>query len=393
MEYGYKYAYGSQLKAEEQIFWNIGKNILLSGGITYEKFTAIPKTCDMPEPIDLSKNLSSVYIGTNIPMNFFVLNYQNAGAFLQTRISLKEKLFITLGTRWDKNSRFEATFNPRLGLVFAPTQKLIFKLLYGKAFMAPSPLSTYENYGSFYSEDGGQTYKSYYFHLPNPNLKPIYMENFELSAQYSPVENFNIQLNSYLIFLNNLHTFASDKETLNLYDGKFMGAEVDYISIKINSGSQKSYGGTLQMNYFREFGGGKLQAYLAATYTDGRTSNDTPISFTSPFVFRAGFDLQYKKISFSPRLVAIGEQITDNKKVDSNEHLRMKGYQLLNFTFRWNFYKKSYLTLNVQNALNQRYSQVGWFNPEDQGGESAYKILNGIREPLRFQLGVQLNVF
>ncbi len=68
-------------------------------------------------------------------------------AYLQGTIDLKklfslkkgvENLSFTLGGRYDDYDDVGSTFNPRFGLVYAPTEALYFKGLYGEAFRAPS---------------------------------------------------------------------------------------------------------------------------------------------------------------------------------------------------------------------------------------------------------------
>jgi len=48
-----------------------------------------------------------------------------------------KNLSLTAGLRYDNYDDVGDTLNPRLGLVYAPNEKLFFKLLYGKAFHAP----------------------------------------------------------------------------------------------------------------------------------------------------------------------------------------------------------------------------------------------------------------
>ncbi len=49
-----------------------------------------------------------------------------------------ENLALTSGVRYDDYSDVGSTINPRVGIIFSPIEKLYFKLLYGRAFRAPT---------------------------------------------------------------------------------------------------------------------------------------------------------------------------------------------------------------------------------------------------------------
>ena len=95
--------------------------------------------------------------------------------------ALSPTVMATLGARADYNTRYGATFNPRLGVVARPTSRTTLKLLYGSAYLAPSPFQSNVHFGSFYSTDGGQTYASSYWHLSNPDLKPQQKKTIEVN--------------------------------------------------------------------------------------------------------------------------------------------------------------------------------------------------------------------
>jgi iron complex outermembrane receptor protein len=67
----------------------------------------------------------------------------NVGLFLQEEFRVSSKMLLNAGFRYDRYSTFGGTTNPRLGLIFEPTGKTTFKLLYGRAFRAPSVFELY----------------------------------------------------------------------------------------------------------------------------------------------------------------------------------------------------------------------------------------------------------
>ena len=124
-------------------------------------------------------------------------------------------LSTSVALRYDQNSRYNGTFNPKLGLVFKPADKITTKFLYGSAFLAPSMFYAGQHFGSFSGKDGN-TYTSTYFMIPNPNLKPEKIDTFEFNADYQLNKDFNIGLNFYhntlkgIIFPSKTATAVSD---------------------------------------------------------------------------------------------------------------------------------------------------------------------------------------
>ena len=100
-----------------------------------------------------------LWFDTNIVDEFHETRYSNTGGFVQAQFSPTVWMSLTAGTRADYNSRFGATFNPRIGAVLNPRSGTTAKLLFGTAYLAPSPYQESAHYGSFYTTDGGQTWQ------------------------------------------------------------------------------------------------------------------------------------------------------------------------------------------------------------------------------------------
>ncbi|GAB4345918.1 MAG: hypothetical protein OHK0038_26110 [Flammeovirgaceae bacterium] len=233
MNKGYKYAYGSMLKLEQQILWEATENFNIVGGFTYESFFSMPKGFDLEEPVNKKKEIGGVISGSRsklrpqgIEAPIVKLNYSNLGAYIQGQYSPSPIFTATLGARYDYNSRFGGSFNPRLGIVITPSNTTSIKALYGAAFFAPSPFISFEQFGSFVTFDEGQTYKSFFLQLPNPDLSPLTSDAFELGIKQFIGENMSLSLNTYYTILNNIYTYVRDTE--NRYGGKFLGWEVDF---------------------------------------------------------------------------------------------------------------------------------------------------------------------
>lgn len=167
----YKYAFGSMVKAEQQVSWKPTARTVMTAGATHERFYAIPQGADLNAPVQSQRQPGTI-LDTDIEDEFVKVRYSNTGGYGQLQYALFASVSLTAGARADYNTRYGTTFNPRVGVVMSPVRGTTVKALFGTAYMAPSPYQAYSHYGSFYSTDGGATYASDYWHVGNPDLKP-----------------------------------------------------------------------------------------------------------------------------------------------------------------------------------------------------------------------------
>ena len=92
---------------------------------------------------------------------------QTVGFFLQDDYQMFPNLALSLGVRYDHFSTCGGETSPRLALIYNPWEKTALKLLYGKAFRAPSAYESYYN-------DELATQK------PNPDLGPETIRSWEV---------------------------------------------------------------------------------------------------------------------------------------------------------------------------------------------------------------------
>jgi outer membrane cobalamin receptor len=392
---GYKYAVGSEIKLNQTANWQITRNLNIVGGFTFEFFNSTPKTADLSEPVNTRESIKGTITGTSLPAQFFQINYSNIGGFAQVQYAPNQVLSFTLGSRYDYNSRFGATLNPRMGVVVQASKKLAFRVMYGSSFLAPSPVRTFEHYGSFFSTDGGQTYQSFFWHLPNPDLKPIQARNLDFGGRYFITDALSLSINGYYTWLTDLFNNKGDKDNTNIYGGEFLGWPVDFIEVPVNEGEQQNYGGSIQLDYRKEFKNVKLNTYLIASYVDGRVDvtgdgNKVEIELIAPLQLKAGIDFSYKKFSVSPRVVWVGTQRMNALQTDNpNKRQTLAGYTLLNASLRYQFYKQSSVFINVFNALNQQY-RVSNFTGNKEN--PTHGFFGAPQMPLRIQGGFQLKL-
>jgi len=103
-------------------------------------------------------------------------------AYAQDEWEISPDAIVTAGVRFDHYSDFGSTVNPRLALVWSPLKAADVKLLYGRAFRAPSFVELYEINNPAA--------------VGNPNLKPEIMDTLEagLAWRLSPAFQVNADL-------------------------------------------------------------------------------------------------------------------------------------------------------------------------------------------------------
>jgi len=92
--------------------------------------------------------------------------------YMQSEINW-EKVFLTLGVRYDDYSDFGSSMNPRLAFIFKPTERWTGKLLFGSAFRAPTFRELYDN-----TRIGVRGFSG------NTELKPEENQTLEFSFEY-----------------------------------------------------------------------------------------------------------------------------------------------------------------------------------------------------------------
>ncbi len=140
---------------------------------------------------------------------------------LQDEWQFTDNWQLTAGVRYDHYSDFGSTVNPRAALVWDINKQVTTKLLYGRAFRAPS-----------FSEQGNQNNPVL---LGNKNLKPETINTIEWALDYRPVDALRTALNLYYYDIKDLIAAVPDV-------GKRS-------STFRNSGNQQGYGGEFEWNW------------------------------------------------------------------------------------------------------------------------------------------------
>jgi outer membrane receptor for ferrienterochelin and colicin len=399
MERAYKYGYGSMVRGEQQIEWKPSDKTNIVGGVVLENFFSLPESTDLQQPVNESKGIEGVFLNTpsyyrpeGLHAKFYSIKYENIGGYVQLQQALGKKTRITAGARFDHNSRFGSTFNPRMGVVWNATPKTTIKAMVATAYLAPTPGSSYSYYGTFYTLDSGRTYRSNFFHLPNPKLKPMISRNAEISIRQYLGENFSFGLTTYFTRITNLVNFGPDEGNTNLYGGKFLGYDVDYIEVFVNEGKEEAVGGSLSLAYNYNFHGNWLRAYANVSYVDGTEADSdgggesVELDHISPWSVKSGIDISWGKFYASPRLIWMGRQRLEGVQEDMKRQ-SIGGYRLLNMSVGYKMHKTSVFA-NVTNMFNETYRASG---PNMDLNNKATELFYGnYQDPIRISLGVKV---
>lgn len=178
---------------------------------------------------------------------------KNGYLFLQDVWNFAESWELTAGARYDHYSDFGGTLNPRLALVWQTSEKLSTKLMYGKAFRAPTFLELYALTSAT---------------TPNPDLKPEHSRTWELSFSYAASRRLELGLNLFDTQLTDLIALDAASKYQNAGDQKYQGIELeaDWLAahtLKISG--NLSYRRQAQTS-FLQYGVPTKKAYLRADW-------------------------------------------------------------------------------------------------------------------------------
>ncbi len=376
----YIYARGEKQGIEQQFNYRWNDKHRLIAGLSYEKFYSLPKTTDLPQPFDKSQPLDQqnlYHIGTNntLPIEFRELNYDNQAAYLQWQSAWSDQFSTVVGVRYDANSRYRSTLNPRLGLVYKFRPHTVFKLLYGESFRAPSPQDNYEFFGIFSGKQNSNgEYISTYFRAPSPELQPEKARSWEFNLNHQVHENLNFSLSGYYTRLSNLIRSITDKTPKQFIPG----GSITSTDSNQNSFGSNRYGVDLSVNYKTTLGK-KWQMDLWGSYSfiDGTMREPTTatatgeveanLPYTAKHKLKLGstfiYDNQY---IITPKLYFIDN--TTSFKLDSQNltrRLETPEYAVFDLYLGMDDVVKNLsLGLSINNVLDNHYYNVG-------GGSSA----------------------
>jgi len=119
---------------------------------------------------------------------------------------------LTAGVRYDNYSDFGSTINPRIALVWQTRFDLVTKLLYGRAFRAPTIAELYAQNNPV--------------NTGNPNLDPETIDTLEFAVDYRPTVDLRLNANVFYYDINGLIEYVAGVAQ-NARDQKGHGLELE----------------------------------------------------------------------------------------------------------------------------------------------------------------------
>jgi len=123
----------------------------------------------------------------------------NYHGFAQDEWQITNDLQLISGLRYDNYSDFGNTTNPRLAVIWAANKNITQKILYGRAFRAPSIAELHVISNPVI--------------LGNPDLKAETIDTFELTLSYHPRSSYSINSNLYYYDINDYIVFITEGAT------------------------------------------------------------------------------------------------------------------------------------------------------------------------------------
>ncbi len=239
-------------------------------------------------PVDLSK-WEDVY--KNIKHGiFFQLNSE----------LIQDRLWLTLGARWDYQNHFGSTLNPRSGIVYKAFKSTCFKLLYGEAFREAN---VFELSG-------------------DPNLEPAKLRGIEFTWAQDAGESFR---NEFVFYYNKVSNFLGSV-------GSVIGENVSSVESQTVQGIEN----TLRFNK------GNFSAYLGMAYilkarqqAKNEISGETmDVDLLSIPDLKASLGISYA-LDKNLQISLMNHFVNDYEAIGSSsgEKISIDSYNNLSFTF------------------------------------------------------------
>jgi outer membrane receptor for ferrienterochelin and colicin len=386
----FKFAKGQRWQLDHKVNYRINEKHHLTTGITLHSFNSIPKTTDLPSEYDPDKEAGDqglFHIGTNntLPITFFEQDYQNYGLFIQTLSKWNDQFSSFAGFRFDYDSRFNGTLNPRAGFIYKPEKSTYFKLMYSEAFLAPATNFAFGHFGAFKgTTDGSGRYESDFFKLPNPGLGPEKTRTIEA--------NFNHKFNTDLVLKGDIYiTRVEDK--IGVVSGEsnsefIPGGIIASTNISDNLGQLNILGADLTIEQAFNWKNKKLNYWFSYSWVDGTLEKlggeTSKLPITAKNKIKAGFTFTYLDDYFiTPKVIWVDK--TNHFVVDRRE--KVSSYALLNMHLGVrNIFKNSKhwqaisAYLSITNLADVKYFNAG-------GGSNSFG--SSPQDPRRFFVGIR----
>lgn len=359
----FKYANSDRYSFNQDFAYQLNEAHLISSGLLYEVFRSIPVGPDLPEPYNESKNHDDqnfFYPGTTLPMVLFKIRHENMGFFIQENWTLNKQWRFVGGIRFDHNTIYGNTTNPRISMIYKPDQKRVLKILYGHAFLAPSSDFAYRNFGSFnnFNEAAGQ-WESGFFRAPNPNLKPEKLRTLELIYEHWLTDKAYWKIVPFYTQVDDAIRVTADAQPLQFIPG----ADLGFTQSNKNVGDASIHGLDITTGSQKEFGSLNFEFWGAFSYVSGFSKEsgvEVELPLVSPYKLKMGVTMAYReKYILSPKFYWIGT--SNNFETDPNDaskRTHTPSYFLSDLHAEAKYTESLSIVGDIYNVFDKKYSHA-----------------------------------
>ena len=242
--------------------------------------------------------------------------------YIQDEWLFADNWALTTGVRYDDYSDFGDTVNPRLALVWATTDSITTKFLYGRAFRAPSIAELFVT--------------SNPVSLGNPDLDPETIDTYELG--------FSQQISANLLYSANVFYYEIDDFISFVLDTSSGAQQAQ------NVGQRKGRGFEYEMTYKPTQSVKLLGNYAYQKSTNKDSSEDTGEAPNNTVYARAEWEV-FSDWHFNTQVNWIGEQ----KRAEGDNRSNVPDYTTVDFLLRKdNVIPELDISLSVKNAFDEK---------------------------------------
>lgn len=252
-------------------------------------------------------------------------------AFIQDEWQFADNWQLTSGVRYDHYSDFGSTTNPRLALVWATTDSITTKLLYGQAFRAPSISELYIT--------------SNPISLGNKDLKPEKIDTYELALSQQISSDFSYTSNIYLYKIKDFISFQD------------IGSGAKQAQ---NFGKRTGYGFEFEADYQPSKSLRILTNYAYQKSEDDKTNSDVGEAPNHQFYLRAEWRPENNWL-ITPQLNWVGKQ---ERSANDARTEALASYTTVDLTIRqMNVVDNLDISLSIHNFFDKAV-----FEPSEANG-------------------------
>jgi len=278
--------------------------------------------------------------------------YELLGLYVQDEFTPFKKLVLTFGVRYDhihydwsdhfnegpdntSDENSKAAFSPKFGFAYNPISKLTIFGNIARGFNPPQISQLF--IGSSYSG------------LPNPDLKPEYMSNYELGMRAVLAKKVNVQTSVFVMnFKDQIVAEGEPAVYQNVGDTRHLGLEA-------------SVNGNIIPNLL----GYATYSYLDASFVSYKDLKGNALRKTPTHQTTLGLKCQFKfGLTASAEYKYMSSYFMDNENINVYD-----GHTLVNgkLIYKW---KKLFTSLSVNNILDTNYATWAYasksYNPPTQ---------------------------